>query len=186
MYRNLQPQNVRGIDLSFIWKLPQTAYGNFDFNVNASHTIEYTRGVADEIDVLYEARDANIINEGTELPESSNLLEQNGNPKWRVSSSLTWSYNQYRVGASATYVSSFYDTSLTVDGNYWRVDDHTVVNLYTQYSFDKGSLENTKVKFGIRNLFDRDPPLADETYGYDGGVHSPIPRYFYVNLLTEF
>ena len=186
MYRNLQPQTVRGVDLSFIWKLPRSAFGDFNFNINASRTLEYTRGVPDAINELYAARDAGLINEGTELPESSSLLEQNGNPKWRVSSSLTWPYEQIRVGANATYVSSFYDTSLQVDGNYWEVDDHTVVNLYTQYSFDQEMLANTKVKIGVRNLFDREPPLADETYGYRGSVHSPIPRYFYLNVLTEF
>ncbi|MEP1384836.1 MAG: hypothetical protein ABJK64_13715, partial [Paraglaciecola sp.] len=161
-------------------------YGNFDYSLNASRMIEYSRGVPTEIDALYTARDAGIINEGTELPESSNLLRQNGNPIWRVSSSLTWSSGPVRVGASATYVSSFFDTSLSNNGNYYRVDNHTVVNLYTQYSFDDSIAANTKVKLGIRNLFDRQPPLADQTFGYYGSVHSPLPRYIYINLQTEF
>lgn len=185
MYDNLQPQNVRGIDLSAIWRKHNTEYGNFDINLNASHLIEYSRGVTDAISALYDARDAGLINEGTELPESSDLIEQNGNPKWRASTSLTWAYDQVRVGASATYVSSFYDTSLSSNGEYWRVRNHTTVNLYTQYTLPEDILMGSKVKLGVRNLFDRQPPLADETYGYRGSVHSPIPRYFYINFATE-
>ncbi|WP_228729858.1 TonB-dependent receptor domain-containing protein [Shewanella avicenniae] len=186
MYRNLQPQKVRGIDLSLIWQKRNTEFGSFDFNLSASHLLEYSRGNPPAIEALYTARDAGLINEGTELPESSDLIEQNGNPDWRVSSSLTWSYNNLRVGTNATYVSGFYDTSLLSAGNYWHVDDHTVVNLYAQYSLPEDILMGTKVKVGIRNLFDKQPPLADETYGYYGAVHSPTPRYFYINFLTQF
>jgi iron complex outermembrane receptor protein len=59
------------------------------------------------------------------------------------------------------------------------------VNLYTQYTLPEDILMGSKVKVGVRNLFDRQPPLADETYGYRGSVHSPIPRYFYINIATE-
>lgn len=188
IYQNLQPQTVEGIDVSFLWSLGDTRFGDFDFSLNASRLLKFERGVSDAINQLYEARDAGLINELTELPESSDLLEQNGNPKWRASSALTWTYGAYRVGASATYVGGVDDTSLSdSQGNYYRVDDHTLVNLYGQYSFEQdGILSNSRIRIGARNLFDKKPPLADETFGYMGALYSPNPRYLYVSLQKEF
>lgn len=188
IYQNLQPQTVEGVDLSFLWNISGTRIGDFDYSLNASRLLTYERGVSPGIAALFEAREAGLINELTELPESASLIEQNGNPKWRLSSSLTWTYNQFRVGMNATYVGGVDDTSIR-DGNgkFMRVDDHTVVNLYGQYSFEgEGPLSNTRLRVGARNLFDNDPPLADETYGYMGSLYSPIPRYLYVSVQKEF
>lgn len=187
IYQNLQPQTVEGVDLGFIWKLRNTRFGDFDYSLNASRLLKYNRGVSDAINQLYDAREAGLINENTNLPESSDLLEQNGNPKWRLSSSLTWSYNQYRVGTSATYVGEVNDTSMSdSSGTYYRVDSHTLVSLFGEYSFREGPLANSSIRIGVRNLFDKQPPLADETFGYMGSLYSATPRYFYVRFQTEF
>lgn len=188
VYQNLQPQTVEGIDLGFLMSLAGTRAGDFDFSVNASRLLTYERGVSPEIEALFAAREAGLINELTELPEAESLIEQNGNPKWRLSSSLTWTYNQFRVGANATYVGGVDDTSIRgTDGNFLRVDDHTLVNLYGQYSLEgDGPFGNTRLRVGARNLFDKNPPLADETYGYMGSLYSPNPRYLYVSVQKEF
>ncbi|MBY9068118.1 TonB-dependent receptor [Hyphomonas sp. WL0036] len=188
LYQNLQPQSVEGVDLGFIWNLDGTRIGDFDFSLNASRLLKYERGVSPDIQALIDARASDLINELTTLPEGEDLIEQNGNPKWRLSSSLTWSYNQFRVGANATYVSGVDDTSLSAGlGNYYRVDDHTLVNLYGQYSFEQdGLLANSRIRIGARNLFDKDPPLADETFGYMGSLYPATPRYLYVSVQKEF
>lgn len=186
IYQNLQPQKVEGVDLSFIWKLRNTRAGDFDYSLNASRLLKYNRGVSAAINDLYTAREAGLINIDTTLPESADLMEQNGNPKWRLSSSLTWSYNQYRIGTNATYVGGVDDTSLSSNGQVYRVASHTTVNLYGEYSFREGALGNSSVRIGVRNLFDKQPPLADETFGYMGSLYSANPRYFYVRFQTEF
>ncbi|KCZ51953.1 hypothetical protein HY29_05290 [Hyphomonas beringensis] len=188
IYQNLQPQTVEGVDLGFMWSLDDTRAGDFDFSLNASRLLTYERGVSPDIEAMYAAREAGLINELTELPESEDLIEQNGNPKWRLSSTLTWTFDQFRVGASATYVGGIDDTSLSNGaGNYYRVDDHTLVNLYAQYSFEQdGLFGNSRIRVGARNLFDQAPPLADETYGYRGSLYPATPRYLYVSVQKEF
>ena len=188
LYQNLQPQTVEGLDLGFIWNLDGTRIGDFGFSLNASRLLKYERGVSSDIAALIAARDAKLINELTDLPEGQDLIEQNGNPKWRLSSSLTWTYNQFRVGANATYVGGVDDTSLSNGlGNYYRVDDHTLVNLYAQYSFEQeGVLGNSRIRVGARNLFDKNPPIADESYGYMGSLYPATPRYLYVSVQKEF
>lgn len=187
LYQNLQPQTVEGIDFGFHWKLDTLSAGDFNFSINASRLLTYERGVSDEISQLFAARDAGLINALTVLPESSDLVEQNGNPKLRLSTSLTWTYEQYRIGTNATYVGEVDDTSLVDSArNPYRVDDHTLVNLYGEYSFEQDDMTSSSIRIGVRNLFDKEPPLADETFGYMGSLYSANPRNLYIRLQTEF
>ena len=186
-YRNLEPQEVEGVDFGILWNLDGTGIGDLTFNVNASRLITFARGVPADVEQLIVARDAGIINAGTELPELSDLIQQDGNPEWRVSSSVTWSRDQFRAGVHARYVGAVDDTTL-LDGAGvpFRTDSHTVVNLFGEYSLDAGPLGDSRIRVGVRNLFDEEPPIADETFGYMGHLSSPIGRYLYVNLKTEF
>ena len=186
-YRNLQPQKAEGIDVSMAWNA-DTAIGDFSGRFNASRILKFERGVLDGVGELIAAREAGIINAGTDLPDAEDLIQQDGNPKWRLSSSLTWTLNQFRLGASATYVGKYIDTSLVNDvtGDEFIADSHTVVNLYGQYSFSGGLVGDGHIRVGVRNLFDNQPPLADETFGYRGSLASPIGRYLYVNVSKEF
>lgn len=186
-YRNLAPQESEGIDIGMVWDLDGTGIGDFRASFNAAHLLTLSRGVLDGVDDLIAARDAGVINSGTELPTASDLVQQNGNPKWRFSSSLTWSLNQVRLGAHARYVGSVGDTSLPdSNGDPYQTGSHLVVNLFGEYNIEDGPLGDTRVRAGVRNLFDNEPPLADETFGYIGRLHSPIGRYLYINVSKEF
>jgi hypothetical protein len=48
-------------------------------------------------------------------------------------------------------------------------------------------LSNTKLTFGINNVFDTRPPLSIDWYqNYDYGVDNPVGRYFYVQIDKKF
>ncbi|MEX6634519.1 TonB-dependent receptor plug domain-containing protein [Hyphococcus lacteus] len=187
-YRNLAPQSAEGLDIGMSWRLNGTSIGDFSASFNAARLISFSRGVLDGVDDLITAQEDGTINSGTDLPESADLIQQNGNPKWRYSTSLTWALNQVRIGAHARYVGGVYDTSLTNDvtGDTYLTDSHLVVNLFGEYNFDDGLLRESRIRVGVRNLFDNEPPIADETYGYMGRLASPIGRYLYVNVSKEF
>ncbi|MFD2431393.1 hypothetical protein ACFSUK_31665 [Sphingobium scionense] len=106
-------------------------------------------------------------------------------PKWRGSASLTWSLNNVTVGAFAQYTGKVYDTGLIdADGDYWTVKATTTANLYGQYRFTEGSLSGTSMRIGVRNLFDKAPPLSSS--GYQGQLYSPLRRYWYLNVSHKF
>jgi hypothetical protein len=88
---NLLPQDVEGVDIGFIWRLRYTPWGSFRVNIDAARLLKFGREAGPAVDALYDARDAGIINAATPLPDSSDLLAQNGRPEWRLSGSLTWS-----------------------------------------------------------------------------------------------
>jgi outer membrane receptor protein involved in Fe transport len=60
-------------------------------------------------------------------------------------------------------------------------------NLAVSYTIENDTaLDGTRLRFGINNLFDVDPPLADETYGFFSALHSPRGRVFRVELRKDF
>jgi len=179
---NLLPQTVEGIDFGFAWSKRRTAWGTFNFRLNASQLLEYSRSPGDIIDSLYEAREAGIIDALTPLPDSSQLIARNGRPEWRVTANLTWRKGPWRAGASTQYVSEVYqDDLLSADGDPWEVGSQMIANLYGQYDFDD---LGTTLRVGVRDLTDEGPSLA--LNGYLGSIQRPYGRYWYVNVRKTF
>ena len=178
---NLQPQTVSGTDFAVYWTIEDPGFGSFEVNLNASRLDQFTRDPGPIVNMLFEAREAGVINAGTPLPDPSDLIGQNGRPEWRFSTSVTWDYQAWRAGLSTQYVSGFEQPGLLgASGNPWQVDSQMTVNLYGQYEF----ADTTRVRLGVRDLFNEGPPLADG--GYRGSVHNPWGRYWYLNVRRSF
>nr|WP_314428486.1 TonB-dependent receptor [uncultured Brevundimonas sp.] len=178
---NLQPQTVSGLDLGMNWSLRRTRFGTFMVNLNASKLDEFARDPGDIVNALYAARAAGTINAGTTLPETAQLVGQNGRPEWRVNASLTWRKGPFRAGVSSQYISDFDQPGLLGASNEaWVVDSRQTINAYVDYEFPA----ETRLRLGVRDLTDQGPPLADG--GYRGAVHSPWGRYLYVNVSKSF
>lgn len=184
---NLLPQDVEGMDFGLIWSLRDTPIGDFRLNLNAAKLIAFGRDPGPAVDALYAARDAGIINAATPLPETSDLLAQNGRPEWRVSGSLIWSQGPWQVGAFTQYISAVDDTDLlSATGTPWEVDSQITGNLYFQYewedTFDWAS--DTRIRIGARNITDEAPPLSST--GYLGSLYRPYGRYWYATITKTF
>jgi iron complex outermembrane recepter protein len=183
---NLLPQTVEGLDFSFAWEKRRTAWGTFLFRANASQLLKFSRDPGDIVDRLYAAREAGTIDPLTPLPDSSQLIAQNGRPEWRFSANLIWRTGPWRVGASAQYVSDVEETGLLSDtGEPWVVEEQLVGNLYGQYEFGDDSLiSGTRVRLGVRDLTDEGPSLSED--GYLGSVQRPYGRSWYINIEKTF
>jgi iron complex outermembrane receptor protein len=184
---NLQPQTVRGLDFAFYWQSPKTDVGKFDFAVNATRLLKFSRAPGDAVDALVEARANGDINAATPLPESQNLIEANGRPKWRGTASLTWSLGQFQVGAFARYTGAVDELAFVdTNGNPWRVKSQVTGNLYAQVRIrdDAGLGGDMRWRVGVRNITNEKPPLTSE--GYLGSLYSPYGRYWYTSVTAEF
>jgi len=183
---NLLPQTVQGVDFGFIWTGRRTRMGAFNLRLNASKLLEFTRDPGSIVNSLFAARAAGAIDALTPLPDSSDLIAQNGRPKWRATSSLVWDLDPLRFGLTMQYVSKIEQQSLlSATGDPWIVKSQVLTNLYTQYDFgDAGVASHSKVRLGVRDLTNKGPSLADG--GYLGSVQVPYGRYWYVNLSKAF
>ena len=128
------------------------------------------------------------------VAQEGDIVLQDGQPKWRLGASLTWRHNSgFGGGARVDYTSPFIDTGVGLSGAEdgdlpFIVKAFTTMNLYGQYEFsdESGFLADTRFRVGVNNLLDKDPPLADETNGYDAAYHSSRGRYLYLDLRKSF
>jgi iron complex outermembrane receptor protein len=192
-YLNLGVRNIEGIDFSvnYDW---DNDLGKWSLGLNAANLKKFDQE-ADSISALLiaaqDAGDPSVPADRT-VAGAGDLLEQNGRPKWRGRASLRWRLDQWGAGISANYVGNVIDTSTTatVDGEVVMlpVDSFMRVNLYADYRFrNKGFLKDSKLRIGIRNISDEEPPLADElAHGYFGSLHSNRGRYFHMSFSKDF
>ena len=181
---NLLPQTVQGIDLALLYNV-RTGIGKFDLALNGARLTKFSRDTPPAVQALFDARAAGQINAATPLTDASDLIEDRGKPKWRVTGSLTWSKSGWQVGAFANYIGNVYDTNfLDANGNPYKLEGQVTFNLYTQYRFKGGVLDDTRIRIGARNIFDKQPPITAD--GYLGSLYSAYGRYLYMTIGKRF
>lgn len=186
-YVNLQPQDVRGLDIGANWRKRTERFGDFDVAFNAAHLIRFYRAPSADIQALLDARAEGLINPGVSITGGGDQIRQGGKPDWKWSASLTWRYDNVTVGAFTSYVGDVEDTGLLdSNGDAWIVDSQITGNLYGQYEFKDGWGEGTRLRVGVRNITNEAPPLASNTNGYIGGLYQPYSRYWYASIRKSF
>jgi outer membrane receptor protein involved in Fe transport len=197
-YINLQSRESAGIDLGVVYDL-ETRFGKFKFKANGAKLTKFYQEADDvtaQVIAAQNSDDQALVEamqyNGKEVTVtgSGNLVASNGRPEWRVTSSIDWKKDAWGAGLRYRYISGFEDTSLdyTVgeEDLKYQVDSYSRVDMYVNYRLPKTVMKSTKVTFGIKNVGDEKPPIADETFGYNSSVHSSLGRYFYMNFNTKF
>jgi outer membrane receptor protein involved in Fe transport len=119
---------------------------------------------------------------------AADMVRQGGRPEWRYTSALTWRKGAFGAGWYTSYVGDVQDPEIVraSDNAIWQIDDYQTHNLYAQYTLWLDSDRETRLRLGVRNMFDETPPLADTNYGYLGDLHSPAGRFVYGSIRTQF
>ncbi len=179
-YFNLEDRVTEGIDVSVLYELDTANLGSFSFGVNATKLTKAFQSAGGPSDFI---NDQN--NPAVTVEAAGDLIEQDQRPEWKGNAFVRWSGAKYGASLFANHVGAFDDTSVRNDvtAEPWRVDSWTTVNISGEYRFSAGMFDDSAVRVGINNLFDEDPPLADENFGYLASLHSPQGQYAYVNLV---
>jgi len=181
-YSNLNKRTVSGVDLS--------AHYNFDTDDLGSFSVKFDSARLQKFEQEAGSDGQRLIDNGIAVTGLGDLREQNGKPDWRHSARFLWTKGNWGAGLFGRYVGAFNDTSarMTVDGEtvYWRVKSHLEVNGTLDYQFRKGVLDDARVRLGVKNIFDKLPPLSDDGFGYATKLHSLQGRYVYLDLRYDF
>nr|WP_236701359.1 TonB-dependent receptor [Thalassomonas viridans] len=197
-YINLQDREVAGVDFSISYDL-DTNWGGFQFRANAAKLTKFYQEADDitaQVIAAQNSGDAALIEalqyreEEVTITGSGDLVEQDGRPEWRMTSSIGWKNGSWGAGLKYRYVGGFEDTSLDYsigeEDFKYQVGSSSKFDVYVNYRLPESVLDNTKLTFGIKNIGDKKPPIADETFGYNSSVHSSLGRYFYMNVNKKF
>ena len=195
-YLNLDSRISKGWDFGLFYRVPDFGLGKFRLRFNAARLDSFVQSAGPDSQELLAGIAAGDLPPDVTVGGLGELLEVEGRPKWRFSGSINWESGPVDVGLFTSYVGEVWDTSVTRDvlldtddpnGNFYRVNDWQTFNLSIAYSINNDTpLDGTRLRFAINNLFDKDPPLADEQFGYYSELHSARGRVFHVELRKEF
>ncbi len=183
-YINLDPRTVRGIDYALTWSLPRTRHGTFALRVEASKLLEFEQK-RDSLQPLLNVPGIDMDDLEENLREDR--VKVDGNPRWRNSATLSWRKKAFGAALSWQFIDEFEDFSAqnNTTGAWWTVDEWSVFNLNFDYRFKLWGDTRTRLRLGINNIQNEDPPLADSSRGYFSSFHSDRGRYYYVSVRTD-
>ncbi|MCM2274476.1 MAG: TonB-dependent receptor [Candidatus Didemnitutus sp.] len=195
-YINLSGRDIEGIDMALSYRSPRFSFGQFTIRGSATYTTKFL----EKLD---------------EFSEPDSVLQEDGRAKLRANGSLTWRIGKWTAGwsseyyggsmdpgaalatgatgqalyealGSPSYIKVFHDIGGVVRYRWW-IEDTWQHNVYLQHRFgrQKDIHNNVTVRFGITNVFDEEPPLADESRGYQGGTVSAKGRTFYIDITKK-
>ncbi len=195
-YLNLDSRTSKGLDFGLFYRVPDFGLGDFRLRFNAARLISFVQDAGPDGQEILDAVAAGDLPLDVTVGGLGELLEVEGRPKWRASGSINWEKGPVDVGLFGQYVGMVYDTSVVRDNlivsddpnaNFYPVDDQFTMNVSIAYTISNDTpLDGTRLRFAINNLFDKDPPLADESYGFFSELHTARGRVFHVELRKKF
>jgi outer membrane receptor protein involved in Fe transport len=160
---------IEGWDFGLEYQFPEMAMGTFRLRAEGSYleTFEDLEEVGDT---------------------PSNEIKDEINPRFRGKVNLDWRKDNWSAGITFHYISETIDNDVDGDdGREWIIEEYMRTSVRVGYRFTEGPMDGMSASFGIRNLFDEDPPLnPDESIGYEASLHSNRERYYYIDLKYNF
>jgi outer membrane receptor protein involved in Fe transport len=195
-YLNLDSRVSKGWDFGVSYNVPEFGLGKFRVRFNAARLESFAQSAGTDGQTLIDAVVNGDLPPEIRIDGLGQLLEIEGRPKWRYSGSVNWGSGPVDVALFANYVGEVWNTSVSRDvplvsddpnANFYRVGDMLTINTAISYTFENdGPLDGTRIRLGVNNLFDKDPPLADDTYGFLSALHSPRGRMWRIELRKTF
>ena len=196
-YRNLDQRTSEGLDFGLFYEFG-TGFGDFDIQLNAARLLGFEQEAGPDAIPLFTELTPFLES----IPELSvgdvaalqptgfgELLEIDGRPKWRVTGSVTWENGPVRINMFGRYIDSFFDDSAQQNdtAEFFPVDDWFTMNMSVSYTIENDTaLDGLRLRFGVNNIFNEEPPIADESFGYYGSIHSARGRQFSFDIRKNF
>jgi outer membrane receptor protein involved in Fe transport len=174
-YQNLGRLDATGVDFGGVYKLPETAFGNFTVGLNATYLSKYNNasailGVDDQVAGTYNNQYGSF-------------------PRWRAMGSIGWQMGDF----SATWQQRLIGREKNTAGQFAFLPGHFLpigAVVYHNVSFGYNIQPiNTRIDVGIDNVGDKQPPLFYQSVtnaNIDINTYDPIGRYYRARVTVKF
>ncbi len=168
---NIGHQNVSGYDVDLQFRQP-TDYGRFKATLTGTYLDKYQTTDLASGDLV----------EGVGQAASP----QGAVSRWRHYATLGWDYGPWNVTAAQTFQLGYIEEGGLSDSGLRRVGNYEIYDLSGTYS----AFKNVKLSAGIRNVFDRPPPVSVGVgtfqVGYDASYADPRGRMYWGTISLMF
>lgn len=179
---NIGQQKTDGVDFSLEHMRPDTAWGDFTFYTDATWTRSFQRSESCDPGSAGDRRGA-----GTCSDDGQRLVERVGEfryPEWLVNAGVSWTRGDWDARLWANYIDGYYDddqrAGVPADR---RISSWTTLNLNVGWALS----ERSSVSLGIKNLGDRDPPVAlGSSSNVDLYNHNTLGRFITVGYVYRY
>lgn len=164
---NLGVQDVHGLDFSANYRVPATAFGDFDFGVDGNYYLQ------------------NRAQPAPGAPFTNNMKTGSTPiPRWRVRGSAGWHNGAWGGNLFVNHIGPFNNIGATP---IQRVSAWTTFDANLSYDFgDFYAAKQVQLQVDVSNIFNTDPPRAYSPPGFIQAVASPLGRLVQVSLRTSF
>jgi len=187
---NVGKYDTSGVDIGFKYRV-DTAYGKFRASLDATYLDKF---------------DVDVIFNGTVLQQQQNagtfLSSANGGlgnySQWRALGNLAWSKGMFDVSWTMRYVDGFTVGSTEPDGTCANLGLPAgspgckfSIGAITYHNIQGGvSFEKFKLRVGVDNLFDKQPPLLYQNNSLNGNTDErtfdTVGSYYWTSLTYDF
>jgi len=173
-FQNFGRLDTRGVDFALNYRLPETAFGNFSFGLNATYITRY--------DVKTPGAPT-VFNAGQYTNQYGNFT------RWRALGNIAWRMGNF----SASWQQRYFGRLSIINPDFGLPNDElkigAVVTHNVTFSYDIEPL-NTRIDVGIDNVGDKQPPLfyANTTTNanIDINTYDPIGRFYFGRVTVKF
>jgi len=168
-YTNAQELDTSGIDLSLGYNFDTERAGTFRLGFNGSWTIDY--------DLI---TDAGVRIDGVGSRNAGNTVGR-PLPEFKLNATIGWAYKGFGASAIVRHIDG-YDDDVPQSalrgafiGEHPEIDSFTTVDFQSTYQLPALSFqdEGAQLTFGIKNVFNEDPPFVNVDGAFDPFTHDP-------------
>ncbi|HET8877390.1 MAG TPA: TonB-dependent receptor [Casimicrobiaceae bacterium] len=172
-YINLGTVKIEGIDLEGHYRAPTMSWGRISLDGSGTYYTKYD----------------NQQNDGSYVSQIGTAYQQvvtGITPRWKQYVSATWDLGPWSATIANTYQTSYIDQQTDLDGNLRKVGSLSLWDLQGSYT----GFKNLKLTLGVKNLFDRNPPVSNQQstfiVGFDPSYYDPRARFVYGQVNYRF
>ena len=186
VYANLDTRTLSGLDFA-IYADMETRYGDFSLKYLISNLKKFEQEAGGTAGELVTAKEEGTLPPDIPIEGFADLLRKDGNPEYKQAMLARWRFEQWGASVSRSSLSDFYQDSLRLlDGTEYVIPGMTTWNMTFDYRLRDVMAKYTRIRIGIRNIFNERAPLADRYFGYFSDVHRDSGRYQYLNVRMSF
>lgn len=174
---------VEGIDVDFIVRTPTSALGKLTAQLNGTHLRKYRQSLDD-------GSFPNLV--GTRTSSDLGSI-----PRWKHVLTFDWTYGPWNATLIENYTHSYAEPCVLAEPARNVHGDPSgcvtrKVGAYETWDLSAGytGFRNTTLRLGIRNIFNRDPPVSNQgttaNIGYDVSYADVRGRTFYGSVRYTF